>query len=157
MSLFGHYISQQILQFPGLDLAYIYATSKDGAKPCFYFGDYDAQVANYQWKTRGTVTLGKAATVFLGQTPVPEFTSDVIVLNGDADNIFCSLDPVSALAGVRGQCNTGQFNEDLERAFSNARSFRAKNFENIGHCLMAHRAAEDSVKTALEMLALNGY
>ncbi|KAK3181415.1 hypothetical protein K4F52_007277 [Lecanicillium sp. MT-2017a] len=144
-------------RFPSLDVSYIIGTSKDGARPCFYEGDYDDVMVDYEWRNRGTVTLGEFATVPLGQLPSPNFKGDVFVVNGDADNIFCASDTVTALAGKPGQCAAFKYSEHVGSSYPVARHFGFHNVLNAGHCVLSHNNGKESTERSHGFMESTGF
>ena len=145
------------LRFPGLDVSYIIGTSKDGARPCFYEGGYDSSMVDYEWRNRGTVTLGEFATVPLGQLQAPDFKGDVFVVNGDADNIFCASDTVTALAGKPGKCTEYKYSEEVVSSYPAARQFGYHNVLDAGHCVLSHNNGKESTEKAHSFMEETGF
>lgn len=144
-------------RYSGLDAAYILATSREGCDKVFYHGDMDAAVEDYAWKTRGTVTVGELLTALAGQFPAPGYKSDVFVVNGDADNLFCASDPITALAGKPGACDKYGSTKGVAAYYPAAHRFGLYNVPNTGHSIAAHNTVFASIAASHEFMEEAGF
>ena len=142
-----------------LDPDYLVSTSEHGVKSIFYFGSYTEDVAQFDYAHRGTVASGEVISVELGQTPAPEFTGSIFVLNGQEDEVFCTVNPTDPITGSKGQCGYGSdsFSAKAASLFPNAKSYQWHQTDQTGHCLNLHETAQQSFKTAHDYLAAKGY
>ncbi|KAJ6790216.1 hypothetical protein PWT90_10264 [Aphanocladium album] len=140
-----------------LDPGYLTATSRKSSDAIFYGDDIDSDVVDYAWDTRGVFTAGEMLTAPLGQGPARQYTGDVLVLNGNQDNLFCAADPVTAVAGKRGDCESGEQSKDVGSDFPAARRFGYLNLPNDGHSLLFHRYAAVAISAAHDFMAAGGF
>lgn len=144
-------------RFFGLDLGYIIATDEKGSESMYFTDDIDPAVLDYDWKTRGSTTIGELMTSVLGQVSAPEFKGDVFVVNGDEDALFCAYDPVAAAAAIFGSCEASQASKEVVLSFPAARRFGYLNLPNTGHSLGLHRGASRAIAASHEFMAAAGF
>ncbi|OAA82403.1 hypothetical protein LEL_01948 [Akanthomyces lecanii RCEF 1005] len=144
-------------RFFGLDLGYIIATDEKGSESMYFTDDIDPAVLDYDWKTRGSTTIGELMTSVLGQVSAPEFKGDVFVVNGDEDALFCAYDHAAAAAAIFGSCEASQASKEVVLSFPAARRFEYFNLPNTGHSLGLHRGASRAIAASHQFMAAAGF
>ncbi|KAF2161610.1 hypothetical protein M409DRAFT_28004 [Zasmidium cellare ATCC 36951] len=145
-------------RFPGLDPTYLLTTSASGSQGVFYYGDYDKQVAAYDFANTNPVPAGELATSALSQLPAPLYKGSLLLLNGQNDQIFCAVLPTDPLIGGLGNCGTGATSTTARtQVLFPAAKFYYNQVANTGHDLDLHRTAAQTFKISHDYLASQGF
>jgi hypothetical protein len=142
-----------------LDPTYIIGTSQAALRGLLYFGDFNPLASNYDYSTRGTVTVGEFVTALLGQLPAPGFTGSIFALTGQEDQIVCCRLPTDPLVGYRGNCGSGpsSYTAQTRNLYPNAGSFGYGLVANTGHDMNYHYTAQQTFQIAHDFLSSQGY
>jgi pimeloyl-ACP methyl ester carboxylesterase len=124
-------------RFANITLGYLTVSGEDVRTASFYGGDFDEALARYDYSREGTVTVGEFLSPGL-QATATNYTGNVLVINGDQDNLFC--------AGGADDC--AQILDKTGQDLYPRASYQSHVIANTGHCLTLHRSAPITFQTA---------
>lgn len=120
-----------------LNLPLLYLTTLAGTRQnSFYFApNADPAVVARDEQTKTTVTLTEVATVLNYLLVTFHLRTHVLVVNGDFDQLFCGLLPLSCSSPL------SAFNHE-QAFYPNAQSYEQALVPNAGHSINLHRNAQ---------------
>ena len=127
--------------------AYVTFSNKPGLHGVFYgpSGHYDPAVADFDWDTRGTATLGDVIDLFSSLEP-SLYPNPVQIIIGEFDGLFC-----------RGRsCGRGKHNTpgNTQSLYPNA-NFNYSITDNTKHVLNYHFSAPQTFQAAHDFIKQN--
>jgi len=111
---------------------------------------------NTDWNSRGTFSLGEAATAALPSQVAWEYTNPLLVVTGSHDSFFCSLLSldIQILLGAP-NCDLSENGPAASvhyQLYPNTRSFGVL-FPDAGHCWHLHYVAPETFAQIHDWLA----
>jgi hypothetical protein len=165
-NLIGFFVQSGLLpasledpRFAGLALGYLEVSSHSDFSWLFYTpGEHDQGITNLDWATRGTVTLGEAATGATGSQTASEYTGPVFVVTGIHDSVFCSTLTLNIPIFTTPTCVTEPWGlvPSTQSLYPKARNFGLY-FPEAGHCWHLHYTAQDTFGVVHNWLAEQGF
>jgi pimeloyl-ACP methyl ester carboxylesterase len=146
-------------RFAGLSAGYLELNNKNYLSFLFYDpGQFDPSLQSVDFATRGTITLGEAASVMAGSLKT-EYEGPVLVITGQHDSIYCSLltlDLQFLLGTPTCDMSAGGVVGQVAGLYPWAKDFQIV-WPDAGHCWQLHDNAWETFGTAHNWLANQGF
>ena len=146
-------------RFAGYNPGYLEFDNKNFLNFLFYApGKFSQSMANLDFATRGTVSLGEAASVLIGSIETA-YTGPVMVITGQHDSIYCStfnLDIQILLGTPMCDMSANGIVGKAATLYPLASDFQVV-FPNAGHCWHLHNNASYTFGIAHNWLASQGF
>jgi pimeloyl-ACP methyl ester carboxylesterase len=134
----------------------------------YYPGGYDTNFANYDWSTRGTITIGELITVLFGGVTADDYSNPVMVASGEYDSVFCNnlgldltplLQPNCMQVPLINLLNGRNYLQGAQEYYPNVpdSDFEWYAVPNAGHCWQFHYSAYAAFGVMHNWMASNGF
>lgn len=156
----GVFVQSWLAPAPSYPLGYLQPNNKNFLRFLFYApGKFDPALADVDFATRGTISIGEAASVVIGSIQT-NYTGPVMVITGQHDSIYCSALTIDLeeLLGITPLCDMSA-NGIVRQAltlYEKASDFQVV-FPNAGHCWHLHNNASHTFGIAHAWLASRGF
>ncbi|KAE9367308.1 alpha/beta-hydrolase [Stipitochalara longipes BDJ] len=146
-------------RFATLPVGYLEINNKDDFSFLFYDpGQFSQALQDVDFATRGTITLGEAASVMIGSLQT-EYTGPVLVVTGQHDSIYCSeftIDLQILLGTPTCDMSSSGIVAKAKTLYPLAKDFQIV-WPDAGHCWQLHDNASYTFGIAHDWLADQGF
>ena len=146
-------------RFKSLPVGYVVLASKTGREYVLYSTpgeEFDPDLYDFDFERQDVLALGDGLSALFAVDLAPDFKGPVQVVNGQADNVFCSLAiPIVTHA----DCGEGptSYTAQVGTLYPSASNFSYTNIQNTGHDLIFHYSFNETLGTVHDFLTEQGF
>ncbi|KAI5814561.1 Alpha/Beta hydrolase protein [Pyronema omphalodes] len=129
----------------GLEPFYQTQTTRASRLAACFYGNYEAEITEWDWRLRDFDSLGAALTFTFHLVTAPKFKGPVFLGIGENDSTFCGGE----------KCSTAPY--DIVKRFPEAKVHNVRVYKDTGHLVLLHKTGPQLIEDSLRFLKENGF